>query len=216
MPVVTIRGQLGGGATEVGQLVASRIRGQYVDREIIERVASRVKRGEEEIVIKEQPPGSRLGQIFDALANANAMGGGMEGAYVPSWEVPLDDTRYLETLTTVIRNLARAPAIVIRGRGSQFILRDHPRAFHVLLVAPREIRVKQVMEELQLSEGEAAHEIDRVDGSRRAFIKRYFNENLDDPLHYHLVVNTGAISHSGVAHTVIDTIAFEAKRTGRR
>ena len=49
MPIVTIRGQLGSGAPEVGRLVADRLRADYVDREIIAEVASRLNRQEKAI-----------------------------------------------------------------------------------------------------------------------------------------------------------------------
>ena len=48
------------------------------------------------------------------------------GAYVPVWEIPLDDTSYLVGLESVIKELASSQSIVIRGRGSQFILKDYP------------------------------------------------------------------------------------------
>ena len=90
----------------------------------------------------------------------------------------MDDTRYLEELTGVIKELAQSPSIVIRGRGSQFILKDHPGALHVLVVAPLEIRVQRVINSLKVDEEEARREIDRADGSRRAFAKRYFQADL--------------------------------------
>ena len=55
----------------------------------------------------------------------------------------------------MIKELAGSQSIVIRGRGSQFILKDFPGAFHVLIVAPIEVRVKRVMEKLKLNEEDA-------------------------------------------------------------
>ena len=74
------------------------------------------------------------------------------GAYLPADLIPLGDTRYLEALKSVVRELAKSPSLVIRGRGSQFILKDHPRSLHVLVVAPFDIRVKRVMKDLKIDE----------------------------------------------------------------
>lgn len=63
MPVVTIRGQLGSGASEIGREVANRLHVDYVDREVI--------------------------------AEALGRHGGLEGAYLPSEQMPLEDTHYL-------------------------------------------------------------------------------------------------------------------------
>ena len=38
MPVVTIRGQLGSGAPEIGKLIAEKLQCDYVDREIISQI----------------------------------------------------------------------------------------------------------------------------------------------------------------------------------
>ena len=80
----------------------------------------------------------------------------------------------LATMESVVRELARSQAIVIRGRGSHFILKDYPGALHVLVVAPLEVRVMRVMEDLKLDQEAAKQEIARVDNSNRQFVKRYF------------------------------------------
>jgi hypothetical protein len=44
MPVITIRGNLGSGAPEIGKLVADRLRIHYDEREIIAAIASHLHR----------------------------------------------------------------------------------------------------------------------------------------------------------------------------
>ena len=56
MSIVTIRGQLESGATEVGKQVADRLHADYVDQEIIAEVAARLHRKEQEVIEKEMPP----------------------------------------------------------------------------------------------------------------------------------------------------------------
>ena len=137
------------------------------------------------------------------------------GAYLPADLIPLGDTRYLEALESVVRELAKSPSLVIRGRGSQFILKDHPGSLHVLVVAPLDARVKRVMKDLKIDEEAAREEIRRFDTSRHQFVKRYFQADLEDPLHYDLVINTGGLSFQAAASLTIS--AFRSKaRTGRR
>jgi cytidylate kinase len=209
MSVVTIRGQLGSGAPEVGRQIADRLRADYVDREIIAEVAARLQRREQEVIAKEMPPGSLVGRIAEALGHNYAFGDAFAGAYLPTWEIPLDDTRYLEALKSVIRELARSQSLVIRGRGSQFILRDYPGALHVLLVAPLEVRVKRVIQNLKLDPEAAKREIERFDNSRREFIKRYFHAELEDPAYYDLVINTERFSFQAIASIVVDALHFK-------
>lgn len=208
MTVITIRGSLGSGAAEIGKRLAALIGGDYVDREIIAQVAEQLQRRPGEIVAKEEPPGTLVGRIVEALAfsNTTAVSPGIGAMYLPAWDIPLSDTRYLEAMTTVIKRLAFRKSIVIRGRGSQFILKGYPDAFHVLTVAPVDIRVKRVTEERRLDEEAARKEIARVDGSRRAFISKYFNAELEDPVNYHLVLNTEQLSFDGAARLVVDAM----------
>jgi len=199
MTVVTIRGQLGSGAPEIGRLVAEELKADYVDREIIAAVAERVQVSSLHIEEKERPPSTLGGRILAAFAHVPPGGPGFQAAYSPTWAIPLDDFSYKETLVSVIKELALAPAIVIRGRGSQFILKDHPDAFHVLTVAPLATRITRVMQQENLDEGAAKKEINRFDKSRRAFIRKYFEANLEDPNHYDLVINTGHLDFESAA-----------------
>jgi cytidylate kinase len=214
MPVVTIRGQLGGGAPEIGRLIADKLHADYVDREIIAEVAALLKRREQEVVDKEMPPTSLFGRIEEAMSRHYAVGAGVpvfQGAYLPTWEIPVDDTRYLQGLESVVKELARSQSIVIRGRGSQFILKDYPGTLHILVVAPLEMRVKRVMENMKLDEETARKEIARFDGSRREFIKRYFQAELEDPAHYDLVINTEHLSFESAASIVVGAVPLKER-----
>ncbi len=207
MSVVTIQGQLGSGAPEVGKQVADRVHADYVDREIIAEVAARLHRQEREVIAKEMPPTSLLGRIAEALERSFVYGDGMAGAYMPIGQIPLDDTRYLEALESVVRELARSQSLVIFGRGSQFILKDYPGVFHVLVAAPLEVRVKRVMRDGQLDQETAKAEIARHDNSLRKFIKRYFQAELEDPVYYNLVINTERFSFQAAASIVVNALA---------
>lgn len=199
MPIITLRGQLGSGAPEVGKELAQKLGIDYVDREIIADVAQKLKWTKEGIADKEMPPRTLLSRIAEALGHSYAIGAGYPDAYLPTWEIPLTDTQYVAGLESVIKELANNQAVVIRGRGSQFILKNTPNTTHILLVAPLDIRIKRTMASLNLDEGAAKKEIERFDNSRREFTRRYFNAELEDPLHYDMVINT---EHRAIEETV--------------
>jgi cytidylate kinase len=208
MPVVTIRGQLGSGATEVGKEVADRLHVDYVDRQVIARVAARLHRKEQEVMAKEMPPSSLLGRIVEALEQGSAYGDGLAGAYLPVSQIPLGDASYLQALESVTRELARTDAIVIQGLGSQYILKDHPGALHVLTVAPMKVRIDRVMKKLKLSREAAAIEIKSFDGSRREFVKRYFRADVENPEGYDLMVNTERFDAGAAATIIVDALSL--------
>jgi cytidylate kinase len=207
MPLVTIRGQLGSGAPEIGKLIAEILHADYVDREVIGEVAARLHRQEQEVMEKETPPTSLIDRIAEALQRSLPFGEGFEGAYLPAWQIPLDDIRYYQTLESVIKDLARSPSIVILGRGSQFILKDWPRSLHVQVVAPLETRVKRVMEDRKIGIEAAEQEINRFASSTRDYIKRYFRAKLEDSTHYDLVINTGGLNYQDAASIALKALS---------
>jgi len=202
---------LGSGSPEIGKLAAERLHIDYVDREIIAEVAARLDRQEEDVKEKESPPSSLFGRIARALERGYSSEIGFEGAYMHVWQIPLNDARYLKTLEAVIRELARAQSLVIQGRGSQFILRDYPRALHVLVTAPLEVRLKRIMESLRLDAENARREISRFDSGGREFIKRYFKAEVWDPVYYDLVVNTEHLSLEAAAAIIVNALSFKDK-----
>jgi cytidylate kinase len=219
MPVVTIRGQLGSGAPEIGKRVAARLNIDYVDRAIIAAVAARLGYPENKIEKQEMPAGTLAGRISEALNHSYPPVSGSEGLripipmYLPAWEVPLDDPSYLSGLESVIKELAASQSIVIRGRGSQFILKNYPGTLHFLVVAPLGIRMTRIMSSRKLDEKAAKQEITRFDRSRHEFIKRYFKAELEDPIHYDMVINTEHLSFEDATLTIINTLSLREQAT---
>jgi CMP/dCMP kinase len=202
MSIVTIRGQRGSGAHQIGKNVARSLHYEYADREILSEVARALKVKNLEVQMKETPPSTFIGRVAEVISSLYSINPACPDVTLPTWHPPVDDACYLETLERVIKSVAQNQSVVICGRGSQFILRDNPDALHVLIVAPLEVRIHRVMSEMKLDEAEALKEIEKVDTSRRAFIKRYFHVEMDDPVNHHLTINTGRIAE-GAASTLI-------------
>ncbi|MBN1367739.1 MAG: cytidylate kinase-like family protein [Dehalococcoidales bacterium] len=209
MPVITIRGYLGSGAPEIGKLVADNLNLDYVDRDIIAEVAKRLRWSKDGVEKKEMPPGTFLSKIVDALGHSYVPPAAYPTAYLPVWEIPLDDSSYLIGLNSVIKELAASQSIVIRGRGSQFILKDYPGVLHVLVAAPFELRLKRVIESMNLNEESAKKEIERFDSSHREFLKRYFKADSENPLYYDLTINSANFSYENAAAIIMQAIPFK-------
>jgi hypothetical protein len=216
MTIVTIRGQKGTDASELGRAVAKSLDADYVDRQIIAEVAERLKRKEDDIEAKEMPPSSLWGRIEEALDKAGTYGFGeaFPGAYMPVWEIPLNNDLYAQALEIVVKEIVRKGPIVIHGRGSQFILRDVPEAFHVLLIADLNIRIGRLMKGSGLTEEDAREEIRRFDASRNEFVRRYFKADLEDPVHYDLVVNVGRLRSTDAVRLIVEGVLAKKESLG--
>lgn len=79
------------------------------------------------------------------------------------------------------------------GRGGNFALKD-TNALRVRIVAPDDMRCKVVQKDKGLNADDAKKLMVSIDANRRAFIRRYFNADTQDPANYDLVLNTGKIS----------------------
>jgi cytidylate kinase len=210
MPVITIRGPFGSQSPEIGELIARKLGIDYVDRKIIADVAQQLRTSSQAVAEKEMPPSTLLGRIAEAIRSNYAFDSGYLDMYMPLADFPLDDKNYLAGLQHVIKEMAKCRSIVIRGRGSQFILKDFPGAFHVLIVAPLEYRVKRVMAEMKTDEKRAREEIKQSDNSLHEFMKRYFRAEIDDPAYYDLVINTGHFSVEAAAAIVVDALPLKS------
>ncbi|MDA8125605.1 MAG: cytidylate kinase-like family protein [Deltaproteobacteria bacterium] len=206
MPVITIRGPRGSESHPIGELVAQKLGLDYVDQKIIADVARQLRTSNQAIIEKEMPPSTLLGRIAEAIKSNYAFDSGYLDMYMPLAEFPLDDKNYLAGLQHVIQEMAKCQALVIHGRGSQFILKGFPGAFHVLTVAPLDQRIKRVMAELKCDEKKAGEEIKRFDNNLHEFMKRYFRAEVDDPAHYDLVINTGHFTVEAAADLIIHAL----------
>ncbi|MBF6599578.1 MAG: cytidylate kinase-like family protein [Dehalococcoidia bacterium] len=213
MPIITISGNLGSGAREIAQDLARELALDYVDQEILVEAARQL--GVSVAVVERQDErarslAERLGMLMRTLMERSAVatdpmsGAGLdvvlartygEAAELPEGgDEPLNEQRYLETLTSVIRGIAVRGSVVILGRGSQAILRDDPAAFHVYVHASHAARIAMLSERDQMPPADAMKRIKESDHNRAAFHHRFFKVDAESPALYDLVVNTERIA----------------------
>lgn len=101
--------------------------------------------------------------------------------------------QYLQHLMKVVGTIGRHGRAVIVGRGANFVLPPNKR-LSTRLVAPLEVRVKNVARDFKIDTEEARRRVIRTDSDRRAFVRKYFNSDIGEPLNYDMVLNTGLLS----------------------
>jgi len=224
VPVITVSGPTGGGAREVGQLVASKLGLDYVDREILAQAAETLGVSVDAVEHHDERTssfGERLSLLLRNFLERSATAGATdpmmgtsglemllartysEAAALPeSSTLEPDEGTYIRAITAVIRGLAERGSIVILGRGSQVILRDRPDTLHVLVTGPLPRRIEHVAQRDGVSPEEAAKRVNENDRARHAFHKKFFKVEVDDPCLYDLVVQTRRLSHDETAELV--------------
>jgi cytidylate kinase len=123
------------------------------------------------------------------------------------WITSLVDNRhlwpdqYLRHLMKVIGTIGKHGNAVIVGRGANFVLPPEGR-IRVRIVAPLDVRVENVSRNFGVSAEDAERRIIRTESERRAFIRKYFNADITDPINYDLVLNTGTLSIEAAANAI--------------
>jgi cytidylate kinase len=100
---------------------------------------------------------------------------------------------YLQHLMKIIGVIGRHGRAVIVGRGGNFILPPET-CLRLRVVAPQKRRIENAAREFGVTIEEARRRVVRTDSDRRAFVRKYFNADIADPIHYDLVINTDRIS----------------------
>jgi cytidylate kinase len=109
-------------------------------------------------------------------------------------------------ITETILKLASLGNVILIGRGGNVITARLPNIFHVRLVAPLEERVDHSYESYGMTKTEARKFCLREDLGRERYLKKYFNADINDPLLYHLVINTGLIGSDDTAKLIGDAM----------
>ena len=227
MTVIAMGGLSGGGARVLGPIVAERLGADYVDRLILTDAARHVGATVEALHQREERPPTRgerfarfLQRVLERSATTGVGGDSYFGPGAAAFltqeyeDLPqptitrgheLEDERYIEGITRVVRDLADQGNVVIIGRGSYIILRDDPRVLRVGIEARLEDRVARIMERERLNYEQALKTVQERDKARAYYFKRFFGiDNPDDPEYYHIMINTSDVSNDYAVSMIVD------------
>jgi len=111
-------------------------------------------------------------------------------------------TSLVAQVTHTILGLAELGNCIIIGRGANVILARCPTAIHVRFVSALDRRVERVQADKGISAAEALEFIRREDTARARYVKTHFDTDINDPVGYHLTVNTESFSADEVAELI--------------
>ena len=144
-------------------------------------------------------PEDKISEISDTMDE-------LFGLHPPSW------TLVHKTALTIL-HLAELGKVIIIGRGANVITGKLDYVFHVRLVGSLERRVKYVEELNGISHHQALEWVCREDLGRKRYLKKYFKKNIDDPLLYHMMINSDIVSHEEAANLIADAVISPAAIT---
>ena len=189
MAVITISRQYGAGGITLGKMIADELSYVFADSEIIARVAEMANVSTHWVETVENEAGGKLSRFITRLVSKPLVDRILkdERGYI-------DEEIYLDYLVLIIAQIADEGNTVVLGRGSQYILNDHPDAFHILMIDEFENRVRFMKEHYDLPDTRAMRVVKGEDKRRKALFQKLGKTDYDDPFLYHLVLNMSKVS----------------------
>lgn len=179
-PCITISRDPGSGGTEVARRLAQGLEMDLVGSKIIQQVAERADMIEKVIASLDEKEVRLRDSWLDSLFRTHHM-----------WP-----DEYIRHLTKVIGTIGKQGNAIIIGRGGQFILPPE-ETFRVRLIAPREVRIRNVMRDSATDLENAERYVYKTEADRNAFHHKHFRADWTNPIYYDLIVNTGSLGLDG-------------------
>jgi cytidylate kinase len=197
-PFITLGHETAAGATTVGRLLAPlldqsfREEGQgwvFLDKNLLAHA------------LATQHLPERLVDFLseDKVSEIKSVIGELVGLHPSLWELE-------QKVSETIMQLCYLGRVVIVGRAAYLVTRSLPGGFHVRLAASAEVRIQRVMQLLQCDAAAAAAHIRKTDRGRQRFVRTRFDEDVDDPHLYDLVINTDRMTPPAVARLIIEAL----------
>ena len=229
MYTITLGGMSGGGARDIGPLVAQKLKADYVDRIFLSNVARDVGATVEALHQREERLPTRSEKwihVIQRLLERSAVTGSAGDPYfgpgittllteeyedIPQPTITrgheVEDDVYIEAIESAMKEMAVDGDVVFIGRGGHVILKDMPNVLRVGVVASFEDRVKTLMSRETIDRDNAMVTLEQRDQARKHFFKKYFElDEPDNPNLFHFTINSSEISTNYAAEMVIQNL----------
>ncbi|HMB16798.1 MAG TPA: cytidylate kinase-like family protein [Pelovirga sp.] len=175
-------------AEALQQRLNARTKGEpwvIVGREIIDEVAKLSGFTTEQIDRSENTPAS-LKSIFSMFLDRSSA----------------EETEVFAHMRRVIRGFAKRGNCIIVGRGAPYITQDLANCVHLRLIAPLDFKIDIISRKHAMSPAQAHDHINRLQGQREAFVRRFVNDDTENLTLYHLIMNDARMATEGLAQLV--------------
>ena len=171
--VITVSREPGSGGTELARQLAGKLGFDYFHKGIILKMAESADISDQVIKTLDERAMNVLENWVESLVDARHL-----------WP-----DQYLKHFMKIMGVIAKHGKAVIVGRGAHFALPPE-NLFRVMVIAPEKNRVKSIAGKFDISDEEAGQRMALTQSDRKAFIRKLFNADINDPLNYDLVINT--------------------------
>jgi cytidylate kinase len=202
-PVVTLFESYGSGAEYVGARVAEALGVDF----LTQRYSS--SRLEEVAALGPQDGDSAFMRFLTLFGHENT--DHLDNLLIPSDQAG-DNDLVMENNRTLIS--ATAAGGVVLGRNATVVLADNPKALHVKLDGPVEVRIARAAQQAGIDRERASRRQVHEDEVRAAMSQRLYNWDPRENDHYDLVINTGRVDLDTAVEIIVAASQILARRAG--
>jgi cytidylate kinase len=192
-PVITISRLPGCNAQSISKQISEELEIDFFDRAIVDEIA------------KDADVSRRVVETVDEQDNSIVL----DWLSTLTTERHLWPDEYINHLSKLIGTIGAHGHAVILGRGASYILPKEV-CLRVLLIAPVELRIKNVKDAYKVSEKVARQNVMGIESDRVAFIRRYFHADMLNPINYDLVFNMEMCDRDSVVEMI--KIAYNTRK----
>ena len=193
--VITVGCEFGSGGPEIGKMLAKSLGIEYYDRDLVDKVVEKI--GVEKHLVEEAD-------------NKNFVPYGIETSLGTRYANLSNKVIY--TQFDVIRKMAKTSCVII-GRCSDYILKGQENVVNVFIYAPTEVRIKTIMEKMNLSERHAAEVIRVYDNALHRRYKYITGNYRGDRHNRHLLVDSSVLGWEKTAKFIKSFVEMRFEET---
>jgi cytidylate kinase len=203
MAVITISRQFGAGGKTVGKKVAEKLGYTFIDEDIVQIIAEKAKVSPGWVESVEKEAGGRLSRIVSRMVSRPLVDRVLKDEYGY-----IDEQIYIDYLVVLIAQMAEEGNVVFLDRGSQYILNDHPDAFHFLLINTHDNRIQFMVDRYELSIQRATQVVKSEEKRRTNLYKKIGKQDYDNAELYHMVINMAKVDLEDAVKTIINAVTL--------
>lgn len=193
--VITVGCEFCSGGPEIGKMLAKSLGIEYYDRDLVDKVVEKI--GVEKHLVEEAD-------------NKNFVPYGIETSLGTRYANLSNKVIY--TQFDVIRKMAKTSCVII-GRCSDYILKGQENVVNVFIYAPTEVRIKTIMEKMNLSERHAAEVIRDYDNALHRRYKYITGTYRGDRHNRHLLVDSSVLGWEKTAKFIKSFVEMRFEET---
>lgn len=187
--VITIGCEYGAGGPEIGQMLASALGVEYYDRDLVDSVVKKLNIDQGLVEKADEQPHvnhtfqTTLGPRYANLTN-----------------------QVISTQYEVIHKMAEKGSCVIIGRSSDFILKDRKDVLNIFVYAPKDVRVRSIMERKGVDEKRAKELVDYYDVMNHSRHKYITGTYRGDRHNRHILIDSSLLGWEKTAQYLLSLV----------